>query len=152
MKDLTDINGALGQGPAAFRGEQEPIGEEKPMLVVRSMDGKFYDIPDDQASQFEVPRERVKGLLEKMGTPAPQGGPGDAGQGAPGPMQPPMQDGAPGGAPGAGPSVLVQSYGSPQTPAMATRRPTRRECRGSHRRGSRCRPRETPPRAAATGR
>ena len=90
------------------------------MPVVQSMDGKFYDIPDDQASQFEVPREKVKELLEKMGAPAPQGGPGDAGQGAPGPMQGsmqrPMQDGAPGGAPGAGPSVLVQIYGSPQAP------------------------------------
>ena len=91
------------------------------MPVVQSMDGKFYDIPDDQASQFEVPRERVKELLEKMGAPAPQGGPQGGGQGAPGPMQgpmqPPMQDRAPGGAPGAGPSVLVQIYGSQQAPA-----------------------------------
>ena len=45
------------------------------MPVLQAMDGKFYDIPDDQASQFEVPREKVKDLLEKSGVPADAGRP-----------------------------------------------------------------------------
>ena len=78
------------------------------MPVLQAMDGKFYDIPDDQASEFEVPREKVKELLEKSGAPAAQG--------APGPAQGPGQmPGGQGPGPGQGappPSVLVQIYGA----------------------------------------
>ena len=83
------------------------------MPVLQAMDGKFYDIPDDQASQFEVPREKVKELLEKAGAPAPQGGGGPGpGQGQ-GQMQPQGPGGAPGPSGGAPPpSVLVQIYGA----------------------------------------
>ena len=84
------------------------------MPVLQAMDGKFYDIPDDQASQFEVPREKVKELLEKSGVPATQGGPGPSqpqGQG-----QPRGPGGGPSGGPGAPPpSVLVQIYGTQPT-------------------------------------
>ncbi len=84
------------------------------MPVLQAMDGKFYDIPDDQASQFEVPREKVKDLLEKSGVPAAQGGPGPGqpqGQG-----QPRGPGGGPNGGPGAPPpSVLVQIYGTQPT-------------------------------------
>jgi hypothetical protein len=69
------------------------------------MDGKFYDLPDDEASKFEVPREKVKALLEKAGGPPPQGGPGA------GPGQGPGH--APGGGPGAGGpggQVVVQIF------------------------------------------
>jgi hypothetical protein len=56
------------------------------MPVLRGMDGKFYDVPDDQAAHFEVPREKVKELLAKSG------GPPAAGPGRPGP-----RPGPPGG-------------------------------------------------------
>ena len=49
------------------------------MAVLRAMDGKFYDVPDDQASKFEIPRDQVKALLEKSGAPGPQGGGGPSG-------------------------------------------------------------------------
>lgn len=86
------------------------------MAILRAMDGKFYDVPDAEASKFEVPREKVKELLEKAGGPGPQGGPGPgpgggrgappggpggqvvvqifaAGGGQPGPSGPPPQQG-----------------------------------------------------------
>jgi hypothetical protein len=69
------------------------------MAILRAMDGKFYDVPDDQASGFEVPREKVKELLEKSGGPGPQGGPG----GGPGP-------GYGGPPPSAGGQVVVQIF------------------------------------------
>jgi hypothetical protein len=66
------------------------------MAVLRAMDGKFYDVPDDQASKFEIPRDQVKTLLEKSGAPGPQGG------GAP--------SGPPGGPPGSSGQVIVQIF------------------------------------------
>ena len=45
------------------------------MPVLQAMDGKFYDVPGDQATEYEVPGDKVKALLEKAGMPAPQGGP-----------------------------------------------------------------------------
>src|ERR1700722_13422816 len=57
------------------------------MPVLRGMDGKFYDVPDDEANKYEVPREKVKELLSKAGGP-PAGGPppGGGGGGRPGPQ------------------------------------------------------------------
>ena len=52
------------------------------MPVLRGMDGKFYDVPDDEAQKFEVPREKVKELLSKAGGPPSGGG----GPGRPGPQ------------------------------------------------------------------
>ena len=76
------------------------------MAILRAMDGKFYDVPDDEASRFEVPREKVKELLEKSGVPAPQGGPGPGGQrGGPPPG---------GGAPHGNPVVVhIHAAGTP---------------------------------------
>jgi hypothetical protein len=68
------------------------------MAILRAMDGKFYDVPDDQATKFEVPRDKVKELLEQSGGPGPQGGPG----GGPGPGY--------GGPPPAGGQVVVQIF------------------------------------------
>jgi hypothetical protein len=44
------------------------------MAILRAMDGKFYDVPDEQAKKFEVPREKVKDVLAKAGTPPGGGG------------------------------------------------------------------------------
>lgn len=44
------------------------------MPILRAMDGKFYNVPDDKAASYEVPREKVKELLEKSGAPMPKGG------------------------------------------------------------------------------
>lgn len=33
------------------------------MAVLRSIDGSFFEVPDDQLEQFRVPPERVKELL-----------------------------------------------------------------------------------------
>jgi hypothetical protein len=54
------------------------------MAILRGLDGKFYELPDDKVKSFEVPREKVKALLEKHGLPVQQGrsGPG-AGRGGP---------------------------------------------------------------------
>src|ERR1700683_2494764 len=52
------------------------------MPVLRGMDGKFYDVPDDEAHKYEVPREKVKELRSKAG--GPPGGPPGGGGGGPG--------------------------------------------------------------------
>src|SRR5580698_8945249 len=70
------------------------------MAILRAMDGKFYDVPDEQAKGFEVPRDKVKELLEQSGGPGPQGGPG----GGPGP------GGGYGGPPAPGGQVVVQIF------------------------------------------
>lgn len=93
------------------------------MTILRSSDGKFYDIPDEEAHKYEVPREKVKELLSKAGGP-PQGGggPGGGGPGQQGPQGP--QGGqpyapvvinvyAPGGAPHGGPGG-PGGHGGPQ--------------------------------------
>ena len=49
------------------------------MTILQSMEGKYYDVPDDKAAAFEIPREKVKELLAKAGPPSPQGGPGGPG-------------------------------------------------------------------------
>lgn len=44
------------------------------MAILRSSDGKFYDIPDSELSSMEVPAEKLKEVLSEMG---PEGGQGD---------------------------------------------------------------------------
>lgn len=47
------------------------------MTVLLSMEGKYYDIPDEQAATFEVPREKVRDVLAHAApAPSAQGGPG----------------------------------------------------------------------------
>ena len=46
------------------------------MAILRGLDGKFYELPDDKVKSFEVPREKVKALLEKHGLPVQNRGPG----------------------------------------------------------------------------
>ena len=91
------------------------------MAVLLSMEGKYYDVPDDQVAAFEVPREKVRDVLAhspmpsmERGTPgpgsAPRGGRGAPGGGSPviiqvlpngihGPAQGPGQSQGPGGQP-----------------------------------------------------
>src|SRR4051812_5371264 len=66
------------------------------MAVVQSVDGKFYDIPDDQLDRFLVPEDKVK---ERLGQAAAPGG-------APPPGPP---SGAP---PGGTPTIVVQIFGA----------------------------------------
>ena len=84
------------------------------MPILQAMDGKYYDVPDAEAAAFEVPREKVKELLQKSGMPAPQsaqsGPPPGASRGGPGPG-PQGSGGGGGGAPG---PVVVQIFASPQ--------------------------------------
>jgi hypothetical protein len=51
------------------------------MAILRSMDGNFYEVPDEQVTKFKIPQEKLK---EKLGTYAgsSQGPPG-GGEGGP---------------------------------------------------------------------
>ncbi len=81
------------------------------MTILRAMDGKFYDVPEDKVTAYEVPEDKLEGALEKagmMGAPgsdAPRGGPGGQARGGPG-SQPPAPSGAPG-------PVVVQIFAQP---------------------------------------
>ena len=47
------------------------------MAILRSSDGRFYEVPDDQLEEFEIPADQVKGMLGAAGMgPAPSGGGG----------------------------------------------------------------------------
>ena len=47
------------------------------MAVLLSMDGKYYEIPDDQVADFEVPREKVRDVLaHSPSSPSERGNPG----------------------------------------------------------------------------
>lgn len=48
------------------------------MAILRSSDGKFYEVPDEQLDSYEIPSEEVKSKLEDAGDmPAgPRGGMG----------------------------------------------------------------------------
>jgi hypothetical protein len=71
------------------------------MAILRSLDGQFYEVPDDQLSKFLIPADKVK---EKV-----QAGGGED----PGP--PPGND--PGPPPGGGtPAIVVQIYGAGTPP------------------------------------
>ncbi len=71
------------------RGGRPPAGsfpkETRAMAILRSVDGQFYEIPDDQLSRFLVPEDKVKEKLQEAGGPGPGGGPppGMGGGGAP---------------------------------------------------------------------
>ena len=46
------------------------------MAILRSMDGKFYNIPDDQLGEYEMGPDEVKDQIGSAGAqgPGPQGG------------------------------------------------------------------------------
>jgi hypothetical protein len=67
------------------------------MAILKSADGKFYDVPDDQLESLLIPAEQVKEKLEAAGAPMGGGGMRRGGGGG-------------GGRQGA-PQVLVQVYG-----------------------------------------
>ena len=37
------------------------------MAILRSVDGRLYDVPDDQLSDYEVPAEKVSELMAEQG-------------------------------------------------------------------------------------
>lgn len=48
------------------------------MAILRSVEGKFYEVPDKELSKLEVPAEKVKDLIGPeggAGAPGPQAGP-----------------------------------------------------------------------------
>lgn len=58
------------------------------MAILRSADGKFYDVPDDELANYEVPADQVKGMLGAVGPgQGPGPGPGPQGRGG-GEVQP----------------------------------------------------------------
>ncbi|MBL8852055.1 MAG: hypothetical protein JNG89_20450 [Planctomycetaceae bacterium] len=66
------------------------------MAILKSADGKFYDVPDSQLGSLEIPADQVKQRLTEAGG-APEGGPGRG----PGPR----------GRGGPAPQVLINVYG-----------------------------------------
>ena len=56
------------------------------MAILRSMDGKFYNIPDDTLGEYDMGPEEVKEQIGAVGG-GPEGGPGPQG-GGPGAVQP----------------------------------------------------------------
>ena len=46
------------------------------MAILRSVDGRLYDVPDDQLSNYEVAADKVNELMSEMGE-----GPGGGGEG-----------------------------------------------------------------------
>ena len=61
------------------------------MAILRSSEGKFYDVPDAELANFEIPPEQVKEMLGAFGQgPGGPGGPGpgEGGAGQGGEVQP----------------------------------------------------------------
>ena len=54
------------------------------MAVLRSLDGKFYEVPDDQVEKYLVPADKVKEKLQAAGGPDAVGAPLGPPRGAPG--------------------------------------------------------------------
>ena len=42
------------------------------MAILRSVDGRFHDLPDDLLSRFEVPAELVSQVMAALGDGAPE--------------------------------------------------------------------------------
>jgi hypothetical protein len=73
------------------------------MAILRSLDGRFYEVPDDQVSQFLIPEDRVKEKLEGSGAPMVP------------PSSSPPEAGPPGPPPGS-PTIVVQIFGGASMP------------------------------------
>lgn len=70
------------------------------MAILRSLDGRFYEIPDDKVAEYLIPEDRVKEKLE----------------GANAPMVPPQGGGPEGGPPPGSPTIVVQIFGASPGP------------------------------------
>ncbi len=70
------------------------------MAILRSVDGTFYEVPDDQLDDFQIPPEEVKEKLQGSGEGLPSGPP---------PGGPPPGGGGGGGMPPGG-LVYVQVF------------------------------------------
>jgi hypothetical protein len=73
------------------------------MAILRSVDGKFYEVPDDKVESFLVPEDKVKEKLSGGKEGAAQAGPGRAAGGPP-----------PGPSGGRGPQVVITILGEGQ--------------------------------------
>ena len=69
------------------------------MAILRSLDGRFFEIPDDQVDRFLIPADQVKAKLDAAGTT--QSGP------------PPASSGPPPGPGGGPPPLMVLQIFSP---------------------------------------
>lgn len=50
------------------------------MAILRSVEGKFYEVPDKELSKLEVPADKVKDIIGNEGNPGapgPQAGPSE---------------------------------------------------------------------------
>jgi hypothetical protein len=115
MKQSAKSKGLLGRakkpGVATGPRTKKTETERKPnMAILQSNDGRFYQIPDDEADRFLVPADKVEETLASIGASQPQG------------MAPPMPCGTPpvviyvmGGsvatAPAGSPPEMVAAYG-----------------------------------------
>jgi len=79
------------------------------VAILRSLDGRFFEVPDDQLGQYLIPEDKVKEKLE--------------GSGAPQVPPPPSGDAGPGGG-GPPPTIVVQIYGGVPTGPGAPPPPT----------------------------
>lgn len=68
------------------------------MAILRALDGRFYEVPDDQAGKFAVPEDKVKDKLDQAGV---------VNEGPP----PPDEGPPPYAMMASGPTVLVQIFG-----------------------------------------
>jgi hypothetical protein len=66
------------------------------MAILRSLDGRFFEIPDSQVEQFLIPEDKVKEKLEGAGAP----------------MVPPGGEGQQAGPPPGTPTIVVQIFGA----------------------------------------
>ena len=72
------------------------------MAILRSVDGKFFEVPDKDLAKFEIPADQLR---EKLG---------DAAEAAPGGPGGPAGPGGPGG--GSGSQVVIQIHGNEAGP------------------------------------
>ncbi len=79
------------------------------MAILRSVDGKFYEVPDKDLDKFEIPSDQVR---EKLGDLGQASGPGGAGPGGPG-----------GGGGAGGSQVVIQIHGAQQMGGGAAGQP-----------------------------
>lgn len=81
------------------------------MGILRGVDGRFYEVPDEDMEKFLVPDDKVKDLLREDVTAEP--GPGGGGGGGRGPG-----GSGPQAIPGTGGQVVINVFTSPPGDSM----------------------------------